>query len=153
LGTSLFGATLLMPPHSSGNTTVIGLPAPGVELGFPTPGVYLGYVQSQLAVEGQVGLIVVSYPYSHSTSHLLSAGGQFDYLFNRSRLSSPYVFGGAGFLEEDGFVGTFSAGAGYRMVVGDRLVFRFDGRYTHFSSAFGHAVGFVISIGGLFPSR
>ena len=41
-------------------------------------------------------------------------------------------------------------GAGYRIRVGDRLVFRIDGRYTHFTDGEGNGVGFNFSIGGVF---
>jgi hypothetical protein len=43
-----------------------------------------------------------------------------------------------------------TAGAGYRIPVGDRLTFRFDGRYIHFTDGGGNAVAFALSIGGVF---
>jgi hypothetical protein len=35
------------------------------------------------------------------------------------------------------------------MRVGDRLTFRFDGRYTHISDVGGNLLSFGVSIGGL----
>ena len=45
---------------------------------------------------------------------------------------------------------TIGGGAGYRIPLGNRLGFRFDGRYTHFTDNGGNALGFTLSIAGVF---
>jgi hypothetical protein len=68
-------------------------------------------------------------------------------------VSSPFVFGSVGLLSVTDASETpvsFSGGAGYRKLLGERLAIRFDGRFTHFTQGMGNSVSFAVSLGGVF---
>ena len=149
IGTSLVGLAVNWGDHTQTSTT-LGIPSAG--FGLVNPGVYVSvFAGSHIAVEPQIGLVFRSAG-GHS-AHALTVAGQVDYLLKGSRASSPYVFGSAGLLSASGAGPTpkfFSAGAGYRKLVGDRLTMRIDGRVTHFTDGLGNALVFGVSLGGVF---
>jgi hypothetical protein len=135
------------------SAVIIGLPT--APFGLLNPGLYVSFFAGpRVAVEGQIGLIVVSD--EGETNHLLNAAFQFDYFLRDPAGHAPYVFGFAGTISVSGPGDTpnlFGAGLGYRMRLGDRLTMRLDGRYTRYTSADNgdlNTVSFTISIGGLF---
>jgi len=156
VGTSLFSTTVLMPEGRGKNTLVFGSPSAEGAFGFNTPNIFIAwYATPQLLVKPQVGLLFASD--GDDVAHVLNVSGQVDYLLHRTRPTTPYIFGSAGFVSSslDPVEKTVSAGAGYRIAAGDRLVFRLEGRYTHTAvEHYGNnGLAFVISIGGLFPSH
>jgi hypothetical protein len=146
------GATIMNGTVALGDSDfkVFGVPAGSV--GLLSPGVfasiYLG--SSRIAIEPQFGLVWVS---SHGeSSHLLNFSGQIDWFVMRTGRASPYVFASAGVVDlsdSDVTPKAYSGGVGYRVPIGDRLTFRFDGRYIHFTEGGGNAVAFAVSIGGV----
>jgi hypothetical protein len=105
---------------------------------FFTPGplAYAAFnVSPKVAVEGQVGLTVVSF--DHNSGHFLTLAAQLDYLFKGDAVSSPYAFVRARVdnsgSDRDATHTGLGGGIGYRLRAGDRAVVRFDGRYDHFS--------------------
>jgi hypothetical protein len=148
------GAALtdVMVGIGSNDVTIFGLPSG--ELDFFNPSVYASFfVGSHLAIEPQVGVQVIST--SGHTSHVANLTGQVDYFVLGTGKSSPYVFGGAGVVDMSGSSvtpKTFSAGGGYRVPVGDRLAFRFDGHVTHLTEGGDNVIFFAVSIGGVFGS-
>lgn len=146
------GATMMNVTVGLGDndTTLVGIPSGG--LGLLNPGVYASiFVGPFVSVEPQVGLIVVSD--NGDTEHLANITAQFNYFVRGSREGSPYVFAAAGILDASGSdrnPKTVGGGAGYRFTMGDRLTFRVDGRYMHFTDDGGNAVMFGLSIGGVF---
>ena len=132
------------------DVTVFGVPTAG--FGFLNPGVYTSFfIGDRLAVEPQVALLVLSG--SGDTEHVINFVGQVNYFVFGLDRPSPYVFGAAGVIEFSGSGPTpksYSVGAGYRIPAGDRLTFRFDGRYTHFTEEGGDLLAFSVALGGLF---
>jgi hypothetical protein len=147
IGTSLASATIGLGDIDQ---STLGVPSAGFNLLSPT--VYASiFVGSRLAIEPQLGLVWAT---SHGDSfHFLNVAGQVDYFIRGTNTDSPYVFGIAGLVDVSGSNSnpkTVGAGAGYRILAGDRLSFRFDGRFMHFTDDGGDVVGFALSIGGLF---
>ena len=140
--------TTVMVGIGDNDVTIFGVPSG--ELEFFNPSVYASFfVGSYLAIEPQLGVQVVSS--NGHTEHAANLTGQVDYFVLGSEKSSPYVFGGAGVFDASGTSvtpKTFSAGAGYRVPVGDRLAFRFDGHVTHLTEGGGNVIFFAVSIGG-----
>jgi hypothetical protein len=131
--------------------TTFGVPATG--FGSLNPGVYASiFLGQRMSVEPQIGLLVASGG-DGGTFHLVNVAGQVNYFLKDIGLSSPYVFGSVGIVDASGGDTsplTFGVGAGYRMRVGSRLTFRFDGRFTHVTDDGIDAVAFTVSIGGVF---
>jgi len=129
--------------------TVFGVPTAG--FGFLSPGIYASFfIGNYVAVEPQIGLIVVSS--NGGTEHLVNFVGQVNYFVQGADRSSPYVFASGGVIDSSGSGETpksVSGGAGYRFRLGDRLVLRADGRFTHFTEG-GNMIALSFSIGGLF---
>ena len=153
LGTSLVSATVILDNNGGDNMTVIGVPSGGVFSLF-NPSVYVSvFVHPHIAIEPQIGLVFLTS--GGESEHVLNAAVQFDYFIKNTSVRSPYVFVTGGLLDsgDDYTPKTVGGGAGFRIPVGDRLVFRVDGRYTHYTSDFGdgvNTVAFTVSIGGLF---
>jgi hypothetical protein len=128
----------------------VGIPSGG--LVFLQPGLFASiFVDPHVAIEPQIGLIWASA--SGDSFHSLHGGVQVDYFVLGNRRSSPYVFGAVGVIDisdDDTNPASISAGAGYRIPVGDRLTVRFDGRFSHYTNGGGNAVGFAVSLGGVF---
>jgi hypothetical protein len=147
IGASLVNATI---GFGDNDVSTIGIPSGG--FGILQPGVYASFFLGPFfAVEPQVGLIWAS-SNGHS-EHVVNFVGQVDYFLAGANGNSPYLFGSAGVIDVSGSGATpksVSGGAGYRMLAGDRLAFRFDGRVTHFTENGGNAVGFTLSFGGVF---
>jgi len=133
--------------------STFGIPSSG--FGVISPGVYAAfYATPNVALEPQVGLIVASS--GGSSEHVLNVAGQLDYFLKPSGEPAPFVFAFAGLLDSSGSgvtPKTVGAGAGYRVPVGDRLAFRFDGRYTHYTEQGGNSLTFTLSIGGVLGQR
>jgi hypothetical protein len=148
MGTTMMNVTVGVGDNNDG--TIIGVPSGG--FGLLNPGVYASvFAGDYLSIEPQIGLIWVSS--EGESNHLLNFTGQVNYFVRGNRQSSPYVFGAAGILdvsESSANPKTYGGGAGYRFLLGDRLVFRADGRYMHFTNNGGNAFMFGISIGGVF---
>jgi hypothetical protein len=140
----------LMIGLGDNNETVFGIPS--ATFGLSSPGVYASFFTNpHFAIEPQLGLIVASSG-GHS-SHVLSAAAQVDYFLNGLTESSLYGLAAAGVLDVSSSSSSpksLSFGGGYRMPVGGRLVFRVDGRFSHFTDGGGEALSFAFSIGGLF---
>jgi hypothetical protein len=149
VGASLASVTVVLPKFGSSGT-LFGIPSGS--LGLFTPSVYLSiFASSHVAVEPQVGLLVASG--GGSTDYLLNFSAHIDYVVRGTDVSSPFVFGGAGFVSSTGGgskPASVTGGAGYRIRAGDRLVFRVDGGFTHFTDRQGSAVAVTLSMGGLF---
>ncbi len=150
IGTSLASAIIGLE-HNDGST--FGVPTGG--FGILNPGLYAALVVGDtVAVEPQLGLLVVSN--SGHTDHILNFAAQLDYFLSGSSVSSPYVFASAGLVEASGSSTTpksVSAGIGYRIPSGGRLVFRLDGRFVHYTEGIGNRLVFAWSIGGLLGGR
>ena len=147
VGANLFSLSVLKATGSE-STTFVGVPSSS--FGF-TPGVYVAVpLASKLAVEGNFGLLMISS--GGDTEHFASFGGQLDFLFSGDKKSSFYVFGGGGGINGAGeSAGTLSAGAGYRMLHGERVTMRFFGRYTYIAQDEGaNMFDFGVTIGGIF---
>jgi hypothetical protein len=149
IGASLAGAVVGLGDN---DFTVFGVPSGFGVFGLGHPGVYSAlFLGRRLAVEPQIGLLVVSG--DGDTNHLVNFVGQIDYFLGGLDRPAPYVFAAAGIVDVSGSSQTpksVGAGVGYRIPVGDRLVFRFDGRYTHYTDDDGNVLAFGVSIGGLF---
>jgi hypothetical protein len=151
LGAPLFNGTVGL---SEDSVSAVGVPS-GSFFGLFSPGVYVSiFAWPRVAIEPQLGLVTL---YADGeTAHFLTTGAQVNYLFGDRSQKTPYVFGGVGLVsvtDLDYTPVSLTAGAGYRMPLGGRLVFRFDGRYTHYTGEFDdglHTVSFTLSIGGLF---
>ena len=116
-------------------------------------GVYASiFFGERFAIEPQLGLILINSD-NIDTQHILNFNAQVDYFLRGNRENSLYFFGGAGVIHVSDAGTTpasLSAGAGYRLALGDRLAMRFDGRYTHFTELGGNSIAFTASIGGMF---
>lgn len=150
LGASLVNVTFIT---GDDDATVVGVPVGG--FGILNPAVYASFrVGGRFAIEPQVGFMLLNS--EGETMHLLNAAVQATCFFSDRSRPGVYVFGGAGFIsvsDNDYTPKTFGGGVGYRMPVGDRLVFRLDGRYTRITADFGDdsdLVALTLSIGGLF---
>ena len=151
IGTSLGSAMISLEKHGG---SALGLPSGG--LSIVNPGVYASFFAGpSVAIEPQVGLIWASG--GGESEHLLNFAGQVDYFIRGVRSRSPYVFGSAGIVDVSHSNTTpksIGGGIGYRILAGDRLTLRIDGRATHFTERIGNVLAFGVSIGGLFgPSR
>lgn len=143
-------ASLMVGLDDDEDVTVLGIPSAG--FGLLNPGVYGSFfLGDKAAIEPQIGLIWVSS--DGESMHALTAAAQFDLFFNGTARTSPYVFAGGGIIDMSDTTETpksVTAGAGLRIPAGDRLVFRLDGRYIHYTNEGGNALAFGLSIGGLF---
>ena len=142
--------SLMVGLDDEDDTTVVGIPSAG--LGLFNPGVFGSFfLGDKAAIEPQLGLIWASS--GGDSVHVLAAAAQFDLFFKGTTRTSPYVFAGGGITD---FSGTsespksVTAGGGVRIQAGDRLVFRLDGRYIHYTDEGGNALAFGLSIGGVF---
>ena len=147
IGTSLASVTFDLEDNG---VTIFGVPSGGFGILNPTlyGSVFLG---DRFSIEPQLGLVFING--DDDTSHFVSFNAQANYFFRGNQENSLYVFGGAGIIDVSDVAGTLnsvSAGAGYRVVLGDRLTMRFDGRYTHFTDNNGNALSFTVSLGGMF---
>ena len=150
VGASLVNLAIVFPGEQGDKSILFGLPSGS--FGLLSPSVYgTIFAGPRLAIEPQVGLLVISS--GGRTNHVFNIAGQVDYFFHGAGVSSPYLLGAVGLVtvsDSDTTPKQISGGAGYRLRVGDRLVLRFDGRYTHSTDGDGNGLGFNISIGGLF---
>ena len=153
VGASLLGASFLVGDDE--NVTVVGMPTSTFGGSF-NPGVYASFfLGPRMAVEPRFSFVFVSF--DSESDHALNLTGQFDYFLTGTTQSSMYLFGNGGFIETSGDVNgtTFGAGVGYRIPVGDRLVFRLEGQYMRImpDSEFDEdadALSFTVLIGGVF---
>ena len=132
--------------------TTFGIPSSA--FGLVTPGVYASiFAGTNMSIDPKVGLIVVSG--GGDTDHILSLGGQVNYFMNGTDASSPFLFGEVGLITESGdeSITTFGGGAGYRKLLGERLVIRTEAKLVHFSDGGGNALVATVSLGGLFGKK
>jgi hypothetical protein len=150
LGTSIVGLTI---GTGDNDAKVFGIPSSS--FGLLNPAVYASiFAGPYFAVEPQAGLIWMSQ--NGQSNHISHVAGQVDYFPVGIDKSSPYVFGTVGVVSISGESTTpksVGGGAGYRIPVGDRLVFRVDGRGTHYTESAGNTVAFTVSIGGSLLAR
>lgn len=148
IGSSMGGAIFGLGDDNDG--TAIGLPAPG--FGIINPGVYASlFLGSRLAIEPQIGLMYFSS--DGDSTHIANFAAQFDVFFGGKERPSLYAFGSVGAIDTSGgdiTPKTVGGGLGYRIPVGDRLVFRLDGRFVHLTDDFGDQIAVTVSIGGAF---
>lgn len=132
------------------NDVILGIPSTG--FGLFNPGVYASlFIGPKVAVEPQLGLVWASV--EGDSIHLVTAAAQVDYFFSGLERRTLYGFGSVGLTDVSGESTqpkSMSAGIGVRTPVGDRLTFRVDGRYIHFTDDGGNALSFSVSIGGVF---
>jgi hypothetical protein len=150
VGVSLVNLSILSPSGGGSSEVLFGVPSGS--FGLIAPSLYAALPLSpQISIEPQVGFIVVSR--NGQSNHVVSVAGQLDCFLSEERGPAPYVFGSVGVVDVSGG-GTspksVSGGIGYRMPAGGRLVFRLDGRYTHFTDNGGNAISFTLSLGGIF---
>jgi hypothetical protein len=143
-------ANLIVDLEDEDDTVVFGVPS--ASFGLFNPGVYASFfLGPNAAIEPQLGLVWVSS--GGDSMHVVTAAAQFDYFFNGLERRSVYAFAAGGVTdvsESSTTPKSVSAGMGIRTPVGDRLTFRFDGRYMHFTEGGGNALSFSVSIGGVF---
>jgi len=148
LGSSLAGAIVGVGDDNEGTT--IGLPAAG--FGLINPGVYASlFLGSRFAIEPQIGLIYFSA--DGDSEHVVNVAAQGNVFLSGLDRPSLYLFGSVGAVDFSGDGSTpktVGGGLGYRIPVGDHLVFRLDGRFVHITEDFGDQVAFTLSIGGAF---
>ena len=153
------GASLISTEIGLGDQDLTTVSVPTGGFTSLHPGMYASFfVGTHAAIEPKLGLVWASF--DGDSAHILNFLTQFDYFILETSEPSPYLFGTVGFVDltnEDYTPKSFGFGAGYRVPVGDRLTFRFDGRYTHFTGEFeddeGDALAFTLSIGGIFWQR
>ena len=149
VGASLVNLMIVFPEQGD-HSVLFGIPSGSY--GLLSPSVYAAiFVTPRFAIEPQAGLLLVSS--GGNTNHVVNIAGQVDYFLDGSAVSSPYVFGAVGLVmisNSDTTPKQVGGGAGYRVRVGDRLVLRIDGRFTRFTDGEGNALGFNLSLGGLF---
>ncbi|MEO8260460.1 MAG: hypothetical protein ABI868_24155 [Acidobacteriota bacterium] len=149
VGASLVNLMILIPEEGA-RSTLFGIPS--ASLGLLSPGAYAAFFATpRLAIEPQASVLLVST--GGDATHVVNVAGQVDYFLNGSAVSSPYLFGAVGLVmvsDSDTTPKQVSGGAGYRIRMGDRLVLRVDGRFTHLTDGQGNGLGFNLSIGGLF---
>ena len=143
-------ASLMVGLDDDNDGKAFGIPSAGV--GLVNPRVYGSFfLGDKAAIEPQIGLSWVSS--DGESMHVLAAAAQFDLFLKGTTVTSPYVFAAGGRLDvsdSDETPKSVSAGAGIRIPAGDRLAFRIDGRYVHYTEEGGNALMFGLSIGGLF---
>jgi hypothetical protein len=149
VGASLVNLMIVFPEQGD-KSVLFGIPSGSY--GLLSPSVYAAFFATpRVTIEPQAGLLFVST--GGNTTHVVNLAGQVDYFLNGSDVSSPYAFGAVGLVmisNADTTPKQVGGGAGYRMRVGDRLVLRIEGRYTHFTAGEGNALGFSFSFGGIF---
>lgn len=150
IGTSLAAFTFGV---GKDNTTVVGIPAGG--FGVLNPGLYASiFAGNRVAIEPQFGVVWI---HDHGgSSHLLSFAGQLDVFLKSAEHDAPYLLVSGGLIDVSDSSTTpkfFGVGLGYRIRAGDRLTFRLDGRYAHYTEGGGNTVMFGVSIGGLFGKQ
>lgn len=151
IGASLANATISLEDN---NASTVGIPSGG--FGLLSPGVYASFfLGPHVAVEPQL-----AWAWLHSngfSQHTLNFAGQLDYFVDSTSKASPYVFAAAGVVDISGSnetIKSVAGGAGFRIPVGDRLTFRIDGRFTHFTDGgSSNALMFGLSIGGVLGQR
>lgn len=130
--------------------TLIGVPSSS--FGLLDSGVYASlFVGTHLTIEPRVGLFWIST--EGDSSHVLNLTGQASYFLSGTTRPSLYVLAAAGMLDtsgDDTSPKTIAGGLGYRVPVGDNLVFRLDGRYLHATDDGGNQLLVTLSIGGVF---
>ena len=148
IGASLATATFGLGHNNDGST--FGIPSGG--FGILQPGVYASFfIGPYVAIEPQVGLIWASI--SGHSEHIVNFVGQVDYFVTGADSNSAYIFGAAGVIDVSGSSTTpksVGGGVGYRIVAGDRLTFRIDGRFAHLTEGGGNTLSFGLTIGGVF---
>jgi hypothetical protein len=146
VGASLFNATIGL--NDNGVSTV-GIPASGV--GVLSPGVYAAlFVGPRISVEPQLGYVWVSS--GGSSLHIVNVAAQVDYFLRSAATNAAYVFGTTGVLDVAGSATlpkSAGGGIGLRMLYGDRLTFRVDSRFVHFSEGGGNVIALTLSSGGV----
>lgn len=150
VGSSLTSLVFQTDKHS--DTTTFGVPS--ATLGLTDPGVYASFfIGPNAAVEPRVGLFWQSS--AGFSNHVITAGAQFDYMFAGTAKASPFLFAGAGISDTGSSVNPkyVSVGGGMRLPAGDRLAFRLDAHYTHYTDNNGNGVTIGFSIGGVFHRR
>lgn len=153
------GASLVSAVIELGDDGVSTLGIPSGGFGILNPGMYTSlFVGTRVAIEPQISFIWASF--DGESEHIVNFVGQFDYFAWGTSQRSPYVFATAGVVnvsDADYTPKSVGFGAGYRVPVGDRLTFRVDGRYTHFTGEFegdeSDVLAFTLSIGGIFGRR
>lgn len=142
-------ASVVVGLDDDDDATVVGIPS--ASFGLLNPGVFGSFfLGDKAAFEPQIGLIWVSS--GGESEHVLSLGAQFDFFFKDTTSTSPYAFAGGGiteFSDSSESAKSVAVGGGLRIPAGDRLVFRLDGRYIHFTDDGGNALAFGLSIGGV----
>jgi len=148
IGSSMAG--MLVGLGDDNDVTVVGVPSSS--FGLLDSGVYGSlFVGQRLALEPRVGLFWVSS--DGDSTHVLNLTGQASYFLSGTTRPSLYVLAAAGVLDvsgDDSSPKSIAGGLGYRIPVGDRLVFRLDGRYLHATEGGGNQVLVTLSIGGVF---
>jgi hypothetical protein len=148
IGSSLTSVMFHSDKYS--DSTMVGVPS--ATFGLIDPGVYGSFfLGPNAAIEPRVGLLWASS--SGHSDHVVSAAVQFDYFVAGTAKRSPFVFAGGGISDTSGSSvnpKSVSAGGGMRLPAGDRLVFRLDARYTHFTDNGGNSFTVGFAIGGVF---
>jgi len=148
IGSSLAGAVVGVGDDNEG--TAIGLPVAG--FGIINPGVYGSlFIGSRFAIEPQIGLVYFSV--DGDSSHVVNVAAQGNVFLRGLDRPSLYLFGSVGAIDfsgDDSAPKTVGGGLGYRIPVGDHLVFRLDGRFVHLTEDAGDHVAITLSIGGAF---
>lgn len=150
IGTSLAGAFIGLGDEN--DVTTVGVPSAG--FGLVDSGVYASlFIGTRFAIEPRIGAVWFSA--DGESEHFVNISGQANYYVSGIEQPSLFLFGAAGILDSSGdgdSPKTVSGGVGYRVPVGDRLVFRFDGRFLRVMEDAGddNQLLFSVSIGGLF---
>lgn len=148
VGASMAGVSVGLGDDN--DVTMLGIPSSG--FGLIDPGLYAAlFAGDHFALEPKVGLVWVSA--DGESNHILNLTGQATYFVSGTTRPSLYLLAAAGVLDmsgDDSSPKTVAGGVGYRIPVGDRLVFRLDGRYLHATDDGGNQVLFSLSIGGVF---
>lgn len=148
VGSSL--TSLLVHTGKYADSTTLGVPS--ASYGVLDPSVYASvFLGSNAAVEPRVGLLWQSS--GGRSDHVVTAGVQFDYFAAGTAKQSPFVFGGGGISDISGSSASpkyVSVGGGMRFPAGDRLAFRLDVHYTHYTDNGGNGVTIAFAIGGVF---
>jgi hypothetical protein len=136
--------------EENNDSALIGIPSAG--LGMFSQGIYTSvFLGSHFAIEPQVAFMWMSS--LGDSGHIFNFTTQANYFVSGKGRPSVYLFGTAGVIEisdTDVTPASFGVGGGYRIPVGDRLVFRLDGRYTYVSDNTGQVVSVGLAIGGVF---
>lgn len=149
------GASLMGLSFGLGDEDLTMFAAGSGVFGTLTPGVYTSFfLGDRVGLGPQVSFVAASFGDGDSF-HALNLAAQFDYFFNGISKPSAYLLASAGLLDvsdADYTPKVFGFGGGYRIPVGDRLAFRFDGRYAHYTGEFEgtDALIFTVTLGGRF---